>query len=135
MSSPSVCTYDLSENVFLSDRGSQILVRSNCGDYVLDVFELNMLPTSVNYGDDQFSCKDGLLIKKLCDVINECQFSDGNDIVDHVVSHVESLLKEVDLVVLILILILFMRILWCSIKLGIISYPMMIRLMLLIEIP
>lgn len=48
-----------------------------------DSFEIDLLPTIVYYGGGQFSYKDDILI-------------DGNDIVGHVVSHIESLLRVED---------------------------------------
>lgn len=93
LSPPSVTTCDLSKNVLSCNRGSQMLFGYNGGDRVHDSFEFDMLPTSVNSGDDQFACQDDLIIEELCDVINEPQFSNGNDIIGHVVSHAGSLIR------------------------------------------
>lgn len=55
-----------------------------------------MLPSSVYYGNDLLSCKYDLLIEVLYDVMNQLQFSNGNDIVGHVIRQVGSLLRDDD---------------------------------------
>lgn len=61
---------------------------------MLYAYVLNMLPSSVNFFNDQRVCHYGPLIKGLCYVCNEPKVSDRVGIVGHVYSHEESLHKN-----------------------------------------